>query len=135
MLPLQTTASPYPELQTIHAPGSIHWHLWVFFPCLGFLISGITHVEYLKTCEVICTFDLCIPESSTIGDNFYMVVSESGRMGEDVLREEGIVLSLWGQSLLPLSFEISARSHSCQVSTVVLFSGPPIAQITLSVNL
>lgn len=37
----------------------------IVLPWLTFLVSGVTRVNYLKTYEVICTFDLCLSLSES----------------------------------------------------------------------
>lgn len=69
----------------------------IIFTWLGFLISGITHVDYLKTYEVTCTFDLCLPESSTIGDVLHGPIKI--KVGGKGCLERGgnSALSIWGK--------------------------------------
>lgn len=85
----------------------------IVFPWLGFLISGITHADYLKAYEVICTFDLCLPEPSTIGDVLRgpIRIRVGGRGCLE--RGENSALSIWGKVFCHCLLRLPAQLHSC----------------------
>lgn len=61
----------------------------IAFPCLHFLISGIIdHVGYIQMDEVLCASDPLLTRIIHHWRHLYLVLSESGCVGEHVPREE-----------------------------------------------
>lgn len=63
-----TSPDQFPHIQNCRPHGYQEYPLGfvgIVLPWLSFLVSGFTQGDYLKTYEVICTFDLCLSLSES----------------------------------------------------------------------